>query len=305
MSTTVSMDDRLQALEEARQKAVRRGRQWLIGGACAALAASLICVQAASPTVGVMTVTAVLGLGYVMRQRNHLEVIGRFKQQIIPVVLSEIAPSLYYVFGSGLDQSEFAACGLFAQPDRYHSRDLIEGSYGQTALRMALVHAEERYTTTHTDADGTEHTETRYRTLFRGLLLVADFNKHLKARTVVTPRTFGQLGSLFGGALTLEDPEFNRRFVATSTDPVEARFVLTPTFMQRLVGLQKRMGFRMACSRNTLYLAADTSLILFEPTLLQSFTEGGQVRQLADTLKNLIGIVDDLDLNTRIWNRPG
>jgi hypothetical protein len=41
----------------------------------------------------------------------------------------------------------------------------------------------------------------------------------------------------------------------------------------------------------------------FEPSFSGSFKNFGEVRQIMDRVKCVVGIVDDLDLNTRIWSK--
>lgn len=294
----------LQELEGARQRAIGLGQRWLAGAIVAAVLVGLWCYTCDAPIAGVVAVTTAIVLGWHQRYRAHQNVVDRFKAELLPIVLARIDPALRYHPGVGLSRHDFQETGLFLRPDRFHSNDLILGQYGATALRLSLVHAEEEYTETHRDANGHEHSETRYRTIFQGLLMIADFNKQLEGRTVVKPRTLAALQLLSGNALTLEDPEFNRHFVAYGNHAVEARYVLTPAFMQALVRLRQQFSFRLACANSTLYFAADLPWNLFEPSLRESFAGGKQVQDLTYTLGRIFGVIDALDLNTRIWNRP-
>ncbi len=75
-------------------------------------------------------------------------------------------------------------------------------------------------------------TETYWVTIFKGLLVGADFHKHFKSEVIVTPdfaeSTFGRLGRMFqklGGNLEeMENPEFEKAFVVRATDPIESRY---------------------------------------------------------------------------------
>tara|TARA_E500000318_G_scaffold51517_1_gene48206 strand:- start:140 stop:1117 length:978 start_codon:yes stop_codon:yes gene_type:complete len=81
--------------------------------------------------------------------------------------------------------------------------------------------------------------------LFEGCLIVADFPKSFHGRTVVLPNDFHPR-NLFSGAfqnigerVELESDDFNSAFIVYSTDQVEARYLLTPTMMERLLRLRK------------------------------------------------------------------
>lgn len=80
---------------------------------------------------------------------------------------------------------------------------------------------------------------------FVGGLIVADCPKPFRGRTVVLPNDLHPR-NLFSGAfqnigerVELESDDFNSAFIVYSTDQVEARYLLTPTTMERLLRLRK------------------------------------------------------------------
>lgn len=80
---------------------------------------------------------------------------------------------------------------------------------------------------------------------FVGGLIIADCPKPFHGRTVVLPNDLHPR-NLFSGAfqnigerVELESDDFNSAFIVYSTDQVEARYLLTPTMMQRLLRLRK------------------------------------------------------------------
>jgi hypothetical protein len=206
--------------------------------------------------------------------------------------------------------SEFDDSGLFMRPDRYNGKDLIQGNVDKTHIRFSMVHAEEEYTVTdtETDTDSDGHTTTRtvtrteYRDIFCGLVFSADFNKNFNGRTRVRAGSAGFMTKLFGSNILLEDPRFNSVFNVSSTDQVEARFVLTPKMMERLIDLNDKFGrVNMSFVNGRVFVAMSLSYNLFEPNLSRPLTDTTQIEWLIAQLKRITGIVDDLDLNTRIW----
>jgi len=227
-----------------------------------------------------------------------------FKRKIMPVLLRGIDPSLQYDPARYVGEKEFNQSNLFQNPDRYSGKDLMEGKIGATAVRFSLIHAEEKYQETETDSDGKTSTHTEYRTIFSGLFFVADFNKHFSARTKVEPHSFTFLEKLFGSHVELESPEFNKLFAVSSTDQVEARYILTPSLMDHFMALRAKIGeFKAAFADEHVFMALNVPYNAFEPSLKQPLTESGQVEKILFKLNTITGIVEDLGLNVRIWTK--
>ncbi len=81
-------------------------------------------------------------------------------------------------------------------------------------------------------------------TVFQGLLIVLTMNKNFSGRTIIK-RDVGKVLNWFTDtfdrkleSVRLEDPRFERKFEVYSSDQVEARYLLTPTFMERLMELR-------------------------------------------------------------------
>jgi hypothetical protein len=122
---------------------------------------------------------------------------------------------------------------------------------------------------------------TSYRTVFRGLLVVCDFDKRFQGTTVVTKdRTL--LGNVFAGLLRegkrveLESPDFEKVYEVYSDDQVEARYILTPGFMERLLELREVLG------KTPTLGFLDKRLYLVLPTGSDSFEAGGLFGDFTD-----------------------
>lgn len=256
-------------------------------------------VRMAAPLLGV------LGALVFWRYLNS-RITAEFRQELMPVLLSASDPSLRYRLAGRVAQSEFEASGLFMRPDRYAGQDLVQGYMGNTALEFSLVHAQQRCTRNYSDMYGNIHTQVYYQTLFRGLFLSADFNKHFSGRVMLSPRAAGFLRKLSASHVMLEDPEFNRLFTVTATDQVEARYVISPTLIERLKALRAKLGpFQAAFAKGQLFLAFNMPADAFALSLSRSLTAGGQVDKLRANLATVTGIVDALGLNIRIWSKAG
>jgi Protein of unknown function (DUF3137) len=152
--------------------------------------------------------------------------------------------------------------------------------------------------------------------VFHGLFFIADFHKSFRGRTYLLPdvaeRTFGTLGRVaqalprFDGTelVELEDPDFEKRFVCTSTDPVEARYLLSPSLIQRILRMAERSSgsLRISFLEECLYLALPMGDLFRAPFLGSSVDENALLAFVRELLA-VVGIVEELDLNTRIWSK--
>lgn len=233
-----------------------------------------------------------------------------FKAHIITPLIGAIDPHLLYNPNFMVSQHLFSRCALFQHNiDRYRGNDYVKGSIDGVNLEFSDIHAE--YQTK--DSKG----RTQWHTLFRGLFLVAEFNKHFKSRTVILPdlaeKTFG---NLIGGwlqsknktrdsVIQLDDPEFEKKFVVYGNDPIEARYILTHAMMKRIVQFQKKISHPLFISfvHNHIHIAIATQKDLFEPSIFTSLLDYKQAMEYVNTLSNTIGLVEELKLNEKLWSK--
>ena len=200
---------------------------------------------------------------------------------------------------------------FLTHPDRYKCEDYVSGKIGETFIEFSEVHSE--YKTETTDSKGNHHTE--WHNIFMGLFFVAEFNKNFSGTTVVLPdlaeKTFGFLGKIFqswnltrkGQLIKLEDPEFEKLFVVYGDDQITARYILTPGLMQRLVEFRNRFNNTVYLSfkDSKVYVAVSINRNLFEPRIFRSNEDFALIKDYFDNLDLAGRIIEELNLNTRIW----
>lgn len=233
-----------------------------------------------------------------------------FKTKVITPLIGAIDPHLLYNPNFMVSQHLFVRSDLFNHSiDRYSGNDYVKGSVDSVNIEFSDVHAE--YQTR--DSKG----RTQWHTLFRGLFLVAEFNKHFKSRTVVLPdQAEKNFGSLIGGWLQsinisrgdlirLDDPEFEKHFVVYGNDPIEARYILTHSMMKRILDFQKKVSHPLFVSfvHNHIHVAIGTGKDLFEPAVFTSLLDYKQTMEYVNTLRNTIGLVEELKLNEKLWSK--
>jgi hypothetical protein len=145
------------------------------------------------------------------------------------------------------------------------------------------------------------------------LFFIGDFNKHFHGRTYVYSERNPQIGfftKLFSSftwnleKVKLESPEFENKFIVYSNDQVEARYILTPSFMERLLKLQELMGDKTSYSfvDTKINVAIPINDALFEPSLF-SKNDYNKLGNYYNTVHIVFDIIDELNLNLRIWSK--
>jgi hypothetical protein len=306
----------LEALEAYRQDLLAQRRKgWAVLGISFLISALTgLAAAAIEPLAGLVGVLGFAISAAVIHHKyfgSHTAVYEyEYKRRIIGGMTRVLEPSMGYHPERGLPESWFHTSGLYSgDVDRYHSEDLFEGRIGSTNLWFAEVHAEDKRT--RTDSKGRR--KTYYVTIFKGLLVVADFHKDFRSDLLVTPdfaeKTFGWFGrklqKLGGDVQRMENPEFEKAFVVRGPDPVEARYILTPDMQERLLSLRGRLGadVRFAFRNSHVFMGIPNNDDWFEPDWNQPASSPGQMRLFLSQMATCFRIVEDLDLNTRIWTK--
>lgn len=170
--------------------------------------------------------------------------------------------------------------------------DLFHGAYKNAAFDLYEGHLEQR----HHDSKG----RTRYSTVFRGQIMRMSFPRDFLGITVV--RRDAGVFNAFGGGLGLkrvglEDPVFERAFEVWGNDQVEARFLLHPVLMQRLLDLEAGFhGKRLRCGfEGGDLLVAVEGGNLFEPgDLFKPFTDPARARRIVDEIASVVRVMDQV-----------
>lgn len=243
-----------------------------------------------------------------------------FKDKIIPRIVAFVDQRLRYDKAGMVPKEAFMGSPLFAdKPGEYSGDDLVSGTLGETAIQFSEVHAKRvDIVRRSSSSSSTNRTKKTVTPIFRGLLFVADFNKSFKGTTIVLPdtaqRLFGDMGQALqslnvqnGQLVKMEDPAFEKLFVVYGQDQVEARYILSTSLMRRIVDFRNRANqeMRLSFSASKLYVAIPFQRELFEPKIRESLLNISHIQEYHNDLKLVVDIVDELNLNTRIWTQKG
>lgn len=217
--------------------------------------------------------------------------------------------TLDYEPGCFLAENVFERSGLFAERwNSYGGEDCVGGRVGETEFKLSEL-----------DVRRTRGEDKSDVVVFHGLFVVADFHKSFRGRTYLFPdvaerelgffgRALQKLDSVPGCSLVeLESPTFEQHFAVYSSDPIEARYILSPSLMERILAFRQRAGrpLRIAFADESLYLALPSAANLFEriPSSLAD-AETAMRGWIAD-LEFATDVIEELGLNTRIWSKGG
>ena len=311
---------------QQRRDAVAVPALWKIGGVIAGLAVTALLKAP-------IALIAIAALPWVIETLRKLKVPDTatplLHSQILEPAIKFWDPSFEYSPHESITQGEFEASRLFDGEsfNRFSGEDLVTGKHGSTQFRFSelhVMHVKKTKNGTHT------------RTVFDGLFFVADFNKSFRGHHLVLPdtaeRALGSFGRAFqsvasGAAglrlVELENPAFERAFTVRSSDPTEARYLLSPSLMERILAFHQNTGekLRLGFLHGRVYVALAMEGDLF------SFSGGSalsglqiipglgslaalskpltldDVRRWGSEVLFATSIVDELDLNTRIWSK--
>ena len=225
-----------------------------------------------------------------------------YQLKLITAIVQRYNESFSYDRNAAVGEAAFTDCGLFASylngDDRhYHGADRVSGKIGVTPFEFSDLDVS-------TAAGKSRHE------IFKGVFFVADFNKNFSGETYVTSRhALLHLSAAPetppGEVVTLEDPEFETPLATHSTSQIEARYILSPALMRRILYFaeQSRTPIAIAFSGTSMFIAMYNRSTRLEPVPRQSLQKPSLFFGIWANLEFLCGIVNEMGLNTRIWTK--
>ena len=222
-------------------------------------------------------------------------------------IKTDIFPNILNFFGSFSYHPEttksagaYSYSELIPKFSRETSEDHITGSYKGVQIDLFETELEQVRRTKK---------NTYYVTVFDGIIITLSMNKEFKGKTIVR-KDGGLLGNWFKNTFSslenvkLEDPNFEKIFEVFSDDQIEARYLLTVTFMERLNELASVFGGKnIQCCffKNELLFVLPLKKNMFEPGSIyepEDFVDDS--KSLLEELNLIFSIVDTLKLNTKL-----
>ena len=221
------------------------------------------------------------------------------KKEIFPNVLNFFGDFKYHV-ETKKSVKEYYATELIPKHDTEIAEDHITGTYKD--IKVDLFE-------TKLSNDSDENSSTTLNTVFDGIIVELSMNKSFSGKTVIK-KDIGTVGNWFINKSTslkkvkLEDPNFEKMFEVYSDDQVEARYLLTVTFIERLKELVENFGGKsIQCCfyNNKLLMMIPIEKDMFEPGSIyeaEDFIDDS--KSLLKELSLIFNIIDTLKLNMKI-----
>lgn len=267
-------------------------RRGLIGAVTVLVAAIVVWLWSREGAAG-LAVAAIGGIGVWVYAYSPLATVAAKVKRGYCAAIADAMGAVFVLDGfapPALDRIK--RLRLLPSYDRSRFEDCFKGSYKECSFDLYEGHLEQR----HTDSKG----RTRYSTVFRGQLIRMHFPREFLGITVVR-RDAGVFNALGGGLglerVGLEDPVFEKAFEVWGNDQVEARYILHPVLMQRLLDLESVLkGKRLRCAfENGDLLVAVEGGNLFEPgDLFKPFDDPARARRIVDDIAGVVRVMDQV-----------
>ena len=253
------------------------------------------------PDIGeILFYANLLGIGclYAYALKSINQYTKSVKDNVFPRILEFLGDFVFSSTNPEFDKilKSFEDFSIIPSHSRFECEDHISGNYNSVAIQLF-------------EADLQRRRRRGYRTIFSGLIIKLEVKKKFEKKTVIKTDK-GSIGNWFRDSVgsmntvRLEDPEFERVFEVYSEDQVESRYLLTPTFMERL--LKVRETFKSGDIQCSFYNKSFLMLIpisgsIFEPgpiTEREDFID--DAKSLLSEMELIFGIADTLklDMNT-------
>lgn len=229
------------------------------------------------------------GLMFKLMIKKNFE--KKIKLKIMPIVCS-CFENIKWINTKSFDSSKFLASGVITAYSREKYDDIFSGMFKDVKFNIV----EARYINGYGKNS---------KTVFNGVIIELDMNKSFSSHTIITPNSIIHNISFSNLKHTvLEDVEFEKKFDVFTNDEVEARYLITPSFMQRLKSMKtafKADKIKCAFYGQNLIIALSTDNDLFSICELNKpLDDSVQYFQMYEEIVSIIKLIDHFKLDQKI-----
>jgi len=229
-----------------------------------------------------------------------------FKETVVKSLVSIFTEAFEYRPDGKVDSVKYDLSGIFPQKyDRYSGEDYVKGELNGVGFEFSDLHTEYE----SRDVKG----NVIWQTVFKGTFYVSEFNRHFKGRVVVYPdfaeKYFGNIANtlqkLHNGSLEfvkMDSPEFEKEFKVYSDDQILARYVLSTSFMEKMVIFKRKIKKPVYFSvKNNMMFVAISGNDNFEAPVWRSLMNYKYVEEMLGSFYYISTLVNSLSLERKIW----
>lgn len=223
-----------------------------------------------------------------------------FKIDVKEEVMAKFAAfwgDFIYAYGRSLPDATLENSRIFPLYDSKEGDDFFCGNYHQV---QAIISEEQLYKKVRTK-NGSHNV-----TVFQGIVILLETNKKFEGKTLVLKDSgwlnlFKKIGR--PERVKLEDVSFERQFEVFSDNQIEARYLLTTAFMERMSEVKKAFqgkNIQFSFFNNKLLIAIETNHNMFEvSSLFRRATNRKMIDRAFEQFASVTEIIDILRLNSK------
>lgn len=225
------------------------------------------------------------------------EYIKSYKEKIMPH-LARMACGLEYSFKGCMPMDRIKPSKIIPSYDKIESEDCFTGTHKGVDLVFNELHLSEMR--------GSGKNRRRV-TTFKGLSILLSMKKRKFLGHTIVVNDQGGMGTWFTEktkSLTranLVDPVFEKEFNVYTNDQVEARYLIDPIVMQKLVDLCSHyQGDSLSAAyfeSQMLILIASKNNFFEPPSIYEEAVDIGALRMLRSEINHILSIIDYLDIS--------
>ena len=226
----------------------------------------------------------------------------QYKAKVMPALVDAVCPGASYSAVGTLNKEMIKSSELYSVGfgEHFENEDTIRGVVGKTDFVYGEVEL------WHLQSTGKSAVKV---TDFKGFVFEADFNKYFQGITILSSERFRLAGHVgFFSNLErckLEDVRFEEKFRTYTTNDQEARYLLTPALQERIMEMNRMFYTELGDDKLSISFHHDRMLIMV-PSRTNRFEvkyDLASVRKDFIALRVMIEIVEQLNLNLRIWTK--
>ena len=224
-----------------------------------------------------------------------------YKEIFVRAVINDIDAGLKYDPYTGMQEEEFQKFKIYRK-SRIKSEDRITGVYCGIKFSLSEVHSNSRF---YMKTDNPLIAAIMLIKIFYdnymdfdGNVLICELAKKTSGKTIVVSRELN--AKIFGEKEMMDDVDFMRDFRVFADDKVEARYLLTPAFMERLREINRETSGEFSLSAvfmdKRLYLFLNGAPDLFETTLFDRPASIELAREYQTQIRKILSLIETLKL---------
>ncbi|MCG9737070.1 DUF3137 domain-containing protein [Shewanella insulae] len=221
------------------------------------------------------------------------------KQEVFPKIFRYFGPDFIFSTSHNMSLTQLKRSKLLPGYDNAKFDDYVQGTYKGVEIainELCLTKQVKREKSTETE------------TVFRGVMVQLSSHKRFKGHTVVVKNRGGLVNFLSSSfkrlnRVKLEDPRFEKQFDVFSSDQIEARYLLTLGFMERLQSLANLFSGKIQCAfyEDKLLIMLQSGDNRFElGSIFNGATFEYEFSQINREMKQLFAMIEVLKLDQNI-----